>query len=243
MRTQQYVTPSGLQFTLREQTGADDEVLTSEKDESQLVNAYLANIITEGPNGGPMDMEAVKKLRLGDKYYLVIAGRILSLGETLYFQYQWEESQPAVEYSEDLSQYLWDYKEPFPGKENPLYFEQRIPPYPAEEFINLEVGEFKLRMDYLDGVGEAYILKMPAMKRTINQDLVARNLRVLKGNDWKKVVSFAPFTARQMVEIRNAAAEHDPALEGLTAITNPMSGEILKIPLLGIKDFFYPVKI
>lgn len=242
MRKQKYVTPSGLEFTLREQTGADDEILNAAQDETVMINSYLANVIEEGPGNKRFSAEDVKKLRLGDKYFLVVSSRILSLGNILYFQYQWDPNEASIEYEEDLSRYVWDYSEPFPEVGDPLYFDQRFQPYPAEEFIEGQVGDYKLRMDYLDGAGEAYMLKLPANSRTVNQELRARNLRFFD-TEWKIVKTFTSFTARDMVYIRNLAHEGDPAIEGLTTVTHPGTGESLALPLLGIKDFFYPVKI
>ena len=242
MKQEEYVAPSGGRFVLREQTGDDDEKLNAAHNEVSLVNTYVANVIVEGPGGKAMDSEAVKKLRLGDKYFLVIASRILSLGDKLYFEYEWEIDRPAIEYEEDLNQFIWDYSKEFPEKGHPKYFSQRIRPYPKDEFIELTIGDMKIRMDYLDGHGEDYLMKLPPNNRTVNQELIARNIRFFKG-DWKVIKSFASFTARNMIAIRNKAHEMDPAIEGLTSVSNPYSGEQQRLPLLGIKDFFYPVKI
>lgn len=243
MKQKEFVTPSGLKFTLREQTGDDDERLSAAQSETTLVNTYIANVIVKGPTGQAMDAEAVKKLRLGDKYFLVLASRMFSLGETLYFQYTWPGEKAPLDYEEDLSRYLWDYTKAMPEISDPEYFSQRIKAYPKEEFINGDVRGMKLRMDYLDGHGEDYMMKLPANQRTVNKELVARNLRVFDAGDWKPVVNFTTFSAREMIYIRNLAHDNDPPIDGLTEIENPVSGELLELPILGIKDFFYPVKI
>ena len=243
MEKQKYLTPSGLTFVLREQTGADDDVINGAMDEATMVNTYLANVIEEGPDGKRMDAEGVKKLRLGDKYFLVLASRILSLGPTLWFKYTWREDQPPVEYQEDLNRYIWDYTKPFPKFGDPDYFDQRIPPYPEGDFISVEIGGHKLRMDYVDGYGEAYMLGLPANKRTVNQELIARNFRIFKDGEWKRVVNFGSFSAKAMVQIRNLVHDFDPPNEGLMTLTNPETLEIIKVPILGVKDFFFPVKI
>lgn len=243
MKKQKYLTPSGLEFVLREQTGADDDVINATMDEVTMINTYLANVIEEDPNGKRMSPEQVKKLRLGDKYFLVISSRILSLGPTLWFKYEWREGQPAVEYQEDLNQFIWDYTKEFPKPGSPDYFDQRIPPYPDADFISVEIEGHKLRMDYLDGFGEAYMIGLPADKRTVNQELIARNLRIFTEGEWKPVVNFASFSARAMVKIRNLVHDFDPPTEGLMTLTNPETLEIIKLPLLAVKDFFFPVKI
>lgn len=243
MKKQEYISPSGLKFILREQTGEDDEVLSAAQSETVMVNTYVANVIVEGPGGKAMGSEDVKKLRLGDKYFLLIASRILSLGKTLYFQYKWGDNPTPNEYSADLSRFLWDYNTPFPEVDTADYFDQRIRPYPKEEFIDGEVNNMKLRMDYLDGVGEEYLIKLPTNQRTVNKELVARNLRIFSSGDWKPVAHFAAFSARDMMVIRNLAHDNDPPIDGLTTIQNPFTGETLELPLLGIKDFFYPAKI
>jgi len=243
MITQEYTSPSKLKFTLREQTGEDDDRLSAAQSETSLINTYIASVIIKGPKGNPMSVEDVKKLRLGDKYFLVLASRILSLGETLYFEYQWPGDNTSTEYSEDLTNYIWDYEKEFPEKGSPYYFDQRIPPYPEKEFIEGEIKGFKLRMDYLDGYGEDYLMKLSPSGRTVNQELKARNLRVWDQTDWKPVATFAGFTARDMHYIRNLAHSNDPPILGLTRVSHPLSEQTMEIPLLGIKDFFYPAKI
>ena len=243
MRKVEYVSPSGLRFVLREQTGEDDETMSSSLDETSLINTYVSNVIVEGPEGKAMSKEAVKKLRLGDKYFLVLASRILSLGETLFFTYQWDPNREPVEYSEDLSQYIWDYSIPFPTKDSEDYFEQRMLPYPEAEFLTTKIRELDIRMDYLDGFGEDYLMKLPPHQRTVNQELVARNLRFFEDGEWKIIKNFSSFSARDMLILRNLAHDNDPAIEGLTTLVDPFTGASERVPLLGIKDFFYPVKI
>ncbi len=243
MITQEYTSPSGLKFILREQTGDDDEKMSAAQSETTMVNTYVANVIVKGPDDKPMGPEEVKKLRLGDKYFLLLVSRILSLGSTLYFKYQWDGSNESIEYEEDLNKFVWDYSTPYPVEGDPNFFDQRISPYPKEEFMNGTIGDIQIRMDYLDGHGEDYLLKLPPNQRTVNKELIARNLRMFDGKDWKAIVNFKSFSARDMIYIRNLAHDNDPPIDGLMALDNPFTGEKIDLPILGIKDFFYPVKI
>jgi len=239
MKKEEVLCPSGIKFVIRELTGDDDERVNAGLDESQMINTYVANGVAEGLTGA----EDVKKLKLRDKYFLVLRIRMLSLGEKLYFGYQWPNIPELTEYEEDLSRYVWDYTKPFPKPGDSEYFKERIPIYPKQEFIEGELGGVKIRMDFMDGFGEEYLLKLPLNKRTVNQELVARNLRIFKDSEWKRVVNFSSFTARDMVFIRNLANEFDPPVEGLMDIENPITGEIINLPVIGVKDFFFPVKV
>jgi len=246
MKKKELLCPSGVIVVIREATGSDDDIFSggTAKD-YELLNRYLAAIIIEGPEPGSMTAAKVAEFPLRDKYFILLASRIFSLSPTLIFQYTWGEGMVPIEYEIDLEEYLWDYKEDFPLVGTPGYFDQRIPPYPSpfEEWIEIDLGERRVRLNYLTGVGEAYMLELPEAQKSINKQLVARNLSLFENNSWHIVKNFMAFTSREMVTIRLKLQEVDPEVSGLVTITNPNTGEIENISLLGIVDFFFPTKI
>jgi len=182
---------------------------------------------------------------LRDKYYLLLASRIFSLSPILYFKHTWMEGAEPLEYDVDLEQYIWDYTKPFPTIGSPDYFDQRIPPYPegTDGWVYFSLGDHEARFKFLDGKGEAYLLDLPANKRSINQQFSARELQVKTGDSWELVRNFGYFSARDMVILRSKLAESDPEIQGLVIISNPYTGEEIPMSILGIVDFFFPTRI
>ncbi len=239
-------TPSGDTYVIREQTGADDDLLSRlDVDEATTINRYIAAIIESGPKGKRLTLEDVEKLLLRDKYVILFKSRIFSLSEKLIFSYNWTPDDEPLEYITDLQEYVWDYSNPVPELGEEGYSRHRITPYGVNDrVVNFDLTSGKsVSFEFLDGVGEKYLLSIKPMERSINKQLIARGF---KYNDGKKMVgvkNFQVFTSRDMMEIRNKVDEFDPALEGTTNIVNPNTGENLDLPIIAIKDFYYPVKI
>jgi len=244
MKTTEILTPSGLKLEIRETTGADDDLFSgATARDYDIINQFVSTIIVGGDLGKPSPTK-VKKMLLRDKYFTILSSRIFSLSPILYFTHAWEEGQKPEEYAVDLSEYIWDYTKPVPEENDPKYFDQRILPYPENmDKIEFVVGDKKFQMDFLTGEGEAYLLELPPSQRSINQQLSARNLSMEIAGEFKRVKNFGQLSAREMVTIRGKATELDPEVQGLVTISNPYTGEVLDLSILGIVDFFFPTKI
>ena len=241
--------PGGYQVIIREQNAKDDETLSNvllAKDVSNI-NLFITDIIVYNHlTNAKQTLEDTVKMRLRDKYFVLIASRIFSLSQTLKFEYDWNiNGKKPVKYEEDLNLYLWDYTKPIPKEEDQNYFQYRIKPYPDVQTtpeimtLELEIGEKKYLIDYLNGYSESELVKLTEADYNINSELKARNFRTEDG----KTVDLKALPAKVMVDIRRVLSKVDDKFEGLSDITNPYTGKVASVPLLGIHDFFYPTEI
>lgn len=242
-----FTVPSGFKVAIREQNGDDDAVLSNValSKEATSVNAFIQGIIIGSSlKEGLLEEADILKMRLRDKYFTLIQSRIFSNGSILNFQYEWVQGAPPVDYEEDLSQFVWDYELPFPTKNSKDYFSGRIQPYPkAVEYPTLIVGEKKIKINYLDGEGELYLLRLPDHRSSINSKLIARNIQMEVKGEWMPIESFAIFSSREMSRIRTWVDEVDPNFDGLISITDPSMGTSKLLPLISLPDFFFPREI
>ncbi len=230
----------GRVYLIREQTGADDDVLSQvSNDEATTINTHIANVIQKGPDGKRLTLQDVEALPLRDKYVILFKSRIFSLSEQLIFGYNWPDMEVPVEYQVNLLDYVADYSD-----KATVFGPDTIRPYPTigtmEKTLTTDV---KVSFDPMDGVGEIYLLKLKPSERTINKQLVARGFKVWDGAKWVTVKNFVTFSSKEMMEIRNWVDELDPPVEGNADLTHPETGEVIKMPVIGVKDFFYPEKI
>lgn len=245
--------PSGYEMTIREQNGNDDDILTNKALATDLSNldAFIAAIVvkTDLPFNlnGKLTLEGTKKLPLRDKYFILIKTRVFSIGETLQFPYHWEDSEQPDTYSEDLTQYLWDYNEPLPQVGEEGYFSERIEPYKLDalEPIKIVTPSGKtLSFNVLNNAGEKYLLNLPKEQQTKNSNLKARNLNLKTEVGWEKVEHFGMFSRADMEYIRKKVKEYDPEIMLLTEVTNPRETTIKNsFPILQLGGFFFPEEI
>lgn len=252
-RTFTFYAPTGFQYTIREQNGADDDILSNPSEAKDLTNIhrFIASLVikTDATPSGKLTLKDVRQLPTLDKYCILINSRIFSMGNNLEFEHDWgTERGGKVSYSQDLNEYLFDYQI-VPSPEQLLSKPNAIPFYPLRENkqfkdipLNLSSGK-KLLFDNLSGEGEAYVLGLPLDKRTRNQELISRNLRLEVNGVFEKIQSFHLFSVRDMQEIRKYISAYDPVFNGNVEIENPITGEIITIPLLGISGFFFPGEI
>lgn len=234
--------PSGVVFTVREQNGADDELLSKlhagSGNELDILNQFLAGIIVSIDEVTPVTTDMILNLRLRDKYAILIQARILSLGGTMKFEYQWDKDKPPTEYSEELGIFVWDYSKPFPEVNSSDYSYQRIPPYISKEPLELKTDRGHYKFDYLDGHGEEILFKEAVS--TINSPLVARNMEIETKAGFAKVVNFAEISSRELSKIRAFVEKNDQIPVAEVTIENPFTAAKEIVPLLAIRDFFFP---
>lgn len=245
------LTPSGDTVMIREQNGHDDDIISNSK-ESQTGNSFnlfvKAIVVHSERFNGALTLENVLSLPLRDKYFILVSSRIFSLGSNLKFEWNWgtDEKKDMQGYEEELSEYIWDYNTPFPKEGEEGYFKERIAPYEASDnFIEFKVTSGKkLKMDYLNGNGEKYLLEASKKEEiSINEGLRARNLRVHDGNEYLEISNFGVLTAKDMMEIRSVVDQHDKEVNLLTKLTHPGTKEEQQVPIIGVTDFFFPLSI
>lgn len=241
--------PSGAVAIIREQNGDDDALLSNVAmtKSFEALNSFIHSITpylstSINPDKPPL-LEDILIRPLRDKYFILIASRIFSLGNILHFEYNWGSEYPKVEYDEDLANYLWDYNIPFPGQGDPDYFAERIKPYPTTKLgIEETIGNKVIRFSLLNSYGEKYLLKLPDTERNINQQLFARDISVKQENgEWEKISSFKNFKSLEMAKLRNLVSTWDEEFSGLTTVDNPYTnGQSDEISIIQIPDFFFP---
>ena len=242
-------TPSGYEVTIRQQTGEDDDVISNPNGSymGEALNKFVQGIVIKlGSDGIAANYHDIEKMKLGDKYFIIIASRIFSLGPILKFQYEWDDGLVA-DYEEDLESYIWDYSlEDFPEKGSELYSPFRIVPHKHGKLHQLEFvipSGKKFRFTFMNGVGEKYLMSLPMDELTKNTELKARNLEQQIGTDWVKVETFKAYSAREMAAIRKEVFDNDPITEVLTEIPHPKTKEKMPYSILSSSDFLFPREI
>lgn len=245
-------TPSGFKVIIREQNGDDDDVISrgSGINDGTSSNRFIQGIVvfTDMTPTGRLSLEDVEKMKLCDKYFIIIASRIFSLGQIVKFDFTWSDLKTPTPYEEDLGLFIWEYgKEPFPYEpDHQDYFEYRIKPHQHGRLSSLEKilsSGKRVKFDFMNGRGEKYLMKLPDSETSKNHELRARNLQQFIDDKWVEVTNFRNFTAMDMVEIRDFVFTNDPILEIYSDIEHPITHEFVKHPIIGTPDFFFPRRI
>jgi len=251
---QTLTTPSGHMVTIREQTGEDDDILSNAKGviDGTSTNKFIAGIVvqTDLTENGKMNLDTARNLKLCDKYFIMIASRIFSIGQTLKFTYEWPEPKGLeVDYEEDLGLYIWEYHNeamPFPGPEDEEYYKYRIKQHPhgkdESRKITLASGK-KVRYNFMNGVAEKYLMELPQDRQSVNAELFSRGVAQEINKAWVPVQNFKGFTPNDMRELRNDIKANDPDLALITELYHPVDGSRVDYLIVGTNDFFYPREI
>lgn len=247
----EFTLPSGYKVTIREQNGADDDLLSNPSEAQDLTNLsrFIASIVvnTDYTKSGKLTIADAKNLPILDRYCILFNSRIFSLGNELDFGYDWgKDNGGKITYAQNLEDFIFDYAV-IPSDAEMDAKPDAIPFYPegknlANIPIKLDTGK-ELLFDILNGNSEAYLVNLPLDKRTKNQELIARNLRLKVNDNWEKVTNFAVFSVKEMMQIRKAVASMDPIFQGTTTIENPKTGQTTTISIVAMPGFFYPEEI
>jgi len=251
-RTLKTMTPSGRIFTIREQNGDDDDILSNTStanDLSNIDNFLNAIVVSEtiGDKECNINFSTITSLPNNDRYHLLIASRIHTLGPIMKFQYEFEPGVP-IDFEEDLSQYLHDYTTPFPEPGEPGYSKYKIPPYPANSdhtstFSFTTKSGKTVSFGLMTRIGEKYVLSLPNDQQSRNTELKARNLQLLVDGVLTKVENFSIFSKMDMIEIHKAVQEIDPTYNFVSDIQNPKTKAIINFPIMFSPSFFFPVEV
>lgn len=245
--------PSRYSVTIREQNGADDDIISNQDTARDLTNIdiFLSSLIidTDLPfaKGGKLSKSDVNKILLRDKYFIMFASRIHSMGSIVKFQFDWgEKNGGKVEYEEDISTFIWDYSKPFPEEGDSDYEEERIQPYEAGSLEPVEsvlTSGKEIKFNRLDGQSEKDLLKVQTITR--NTIYKARRLQQKDADGkWVNVQNFTYFSKRDMAELNRIVKDTDPEFRGTTELVNPRDPEnIIEYPIMRAESFFYPEEI
>ena len=247
--TTEFISPSKLNITIREQNGEDEDVIskTGNVVSGDSIHFFLAGIIMT-INGEKISTDDVVKMKNRDKYHTLLKSRILSLGSELTYRHRCSNSSCTKPqgtedpmYEEDLTLYDKDFKEGAEDKRDT--FKYRIEAYVeagTHKELTLSTGK-ELKWKFLTGVEEKKSLAMDRNKMSKNSDIMLRGLEWK--NDagiWQKVTNFKIFTSKEMSEIRKDIAENDLPFEAISECTCPFCGTVDYISLLAQPDFFFP---
>lgn len=245
--------PSRFSVTIREQNGNDDEILSNKslaKDLSNL-DMFISSLVlkTDLPfaKAGKLSSTDVGNMLLRDKYFIVFASRVHSIGPEVKFDFDWGKENGGVKsYVDNIESYLWDYNEPFPEEGDENYNPYRIEPYGEEPYGTKEIvltSSKKLRFHLLNGKSEKILLKEPMEKQSRLSEIKARNLEQETNGKWEKVDNFSFFTKKDMTELNFIINTMDAPFAGLTEIENPKNGEVIYYPIIKAENFLYPEEI
>lgn len=249
-RTATFIAPSGFSYTIREQNGEDEDILSNPRDAKDLTNLvkFIASLVVETnfTERGKLSLEDARKLPLLDKYCILLQNRIFSIGEKIEFDYTFQDGSTYT-FEQDLNELLFKDYTQAPSQEELEAKPYALPYYPS--FPNGDKDKLKnipfttasgkeLTFDLMDSNSERYLLLLPEEKRTRNAELMARNLKLLVEGKYEKVSNFRMFSIRDMQEIRKTIAEYDPIFGGNIVIENPNTGAKELFSVLGSPDFF-----
>lgn len=253
IRTHQFIAPSGFSYTIREENGEDEEILSNQADAqngNMNLTKFIAAIVvdTDFTEHGKLTIQDALNLPFLDRYTILLQNRIFSLGSVLDFQFTWPGEETPVTYEQDLHELLFeDYSKPIPEEEKAAK-PFAIPQYPDQELaralhyrnyeLTLSSGK-QIKLDWADGNAEYMISKLPVNKQTRNSSLLARNLCLKVGENWEKVQRFHLFSVRDMAEIQKAANSMDPTTNLMVEIENPTTGETQMYPIVIAPRFFF----
>ena len=232
---------------IREQNGADDDLLSNRKRAENLMNFcdFISSITlrTNYTENGRLTPEDVASMPALMKYVILVKSRIHSLGKVIGFTYRWPEGYEE-NYEEDLEQLVFSDYHNVPEDElieKPL----AIPFYdklPMDGYFYLTTSKGKeLRYIPLNTNGEKYLIDN-MLEGKKNDSILARNLEFKDKNTWHKVTSFVTFSTKEMAEIRKDIQINDPEFTGNILIESS-KGHKTYYNVMGSPSFFYPGEI
>ena len=249
-REKTFTLPSGYEVTIREQNGEDDDILSNPVEARSLrnISRFIAGLVvrTNMTATGVLSVDDAHAMPSLDRYCILIESRIFSIGNTMEFSHDWVDMDGRkrnVEYEVDLrEEFLFDYSKA-PSAEELNSKESALPFYPEPMVRELEFTTTSgktLKFHLMNAESEQYLLSLPEDKMTKNQELIARNLQLKVGDKFEKVTNFKMFSMKDMVEIRSFVKGHDPIFQGTTTIMDPVTHQVMDVPIIGIDSFFYP---
>lgn len=121
-RTHEFITPAGYKYSIREQNGADEDILSNPMDVRNLMNLtkFIQAIVvdTDFTPTRRLTVEDADRIPLNDRYCILFQSRIFSLGDEVEFEYDWGQEGGKQVYGQSLSEMLLKTTEPYLQKRN-----------------------------------------------------------------------------------------------------------------------------
>jgi len=238
--------PSGNKITIREQNGADEEILSMEnpnkKGPDNLVR-YLANVTERDERLGRKPLsDDIMLWPLKDKLYAIYRARILNFGDKVKFTHVCDKNH-STNFTEDLTEYDGDFL-------NPKYTPKSqwsITPYknyPENGIVKFTLSSGKeVKYNILNSHGEILLLESGADEKNATMGLRARNLQLNYNNNWVTVTDFAVFGPKDMVELRGSVFAIDNPFSPHTVVTCPKCESAQLYNIFFLPNFFYPTEM
>lgn len=240
-----FTLPSNDQITIREQSAADDDVLSAATRGSTVIdtiNNFVMGIVTEYRGKKGITKDEVLSMKLRDKHFILLKTRMHSIGPIVEFDHKCDSCGQESHWEEDLTQYDADFSSPVEthGPKAPKPYE----PDSGPQFeIELSSGK-RFRLYYLNGRGEKKILQ--AMKNgtlSKNVELFSRDIHIEVQGEWTPISSVNILSKREGVELSKAVAEKDAQFLLGSDVVCPNCNHQEFLPFTTISDFFFPVGI
>lgn len=248
------VGPSKKKFYIREQNGADDDLLSSSSlmKENNNLNMFIVSIVvmTDAFDEGVLNLKNIGRLAIKDKYFILFASRIFSIGNDIKFKYNWGKDKGGVhDYEDDLSSYLWDYSDlennPLPDEGDEGYNRFMMQPYsndPYNKMLHTTTSGKEFRFSMMNVQAELTLMKR-GDDISRNDDLLARNLEQKVDSNWIAVKNFSFLSKRDTIELHTVVEELEKPFFGFTELENPIDGGSVIYPLISDPAFFFPLAI
>lgn len=247
--------PSLHKVTIREQSAEDDEILgkVSKGDFIDSLNEFVAAIVVNHNypfgNNGKLTISDVEKMPLRDKHYILIESRIHSIGSTLKFTHECEEPscREELKLEEDLSIYVQDLS--LEEQSNNKQTIQRYPEIkePSDIFkpIEIKLSSGKLvKVERMTGKSEKKLLQANKDNAlTTNTELYARNISIFSDGKWIELSSLNIFSKKDSVEIMAEIKKLDTQYTPITEFKCNKCDSQHHLPVMTIRDFFFPTEI
>jgi len=232
--------PDGVLYTIREQNGNDDDVLSTLGDAQQnkSIDKFLAGIII-GPKRFNWE-EIHTNMGIATKYYIVLKSRMFTHGSQMIFKHTFRDGQ-VVEFEEDLSLYDRDLSQDIVVEDIPGITAIKKYPNGGSILRSLTIGDKKLTYKLQTSKAEAYMMGIPKEQVSKNDELRARELTLVKDGREIKIENFRDFSASEMREIWKDIRSNDVDFALLTKLQTPDKKVTEYVSLLTIPEFFFPV--
>lgn len=249
-KLKEVVLPSGRIVEIRQHNGDDEAILSTNNDDNLIL--YLVSIITKGGKGkdGKCTVEEVKTWGVKDKYYLVFAARVHSIGGVMKFKHN-EKVEKAngtsyineTAYEEDLTRFMFDFRNIDHYEKTHEY---QVTPYPqgTTPIIELTLSSGKeLRYRIMDSELETDATRIPPDKVNKLTPFTSRKLEMRMNGDWKYVTFFSNFSPQDLIELRASIKQNDTLFEPISEFESPVTGRKFSMSLMTSPAFFYPEEI
>lgn len=250
----EFTLPSGAKAIIREHSAMDDDIITAGSNRGDVgiliknLNKYVAAILLNNPydpeSKKRITLPEVEKLRLKDKHYIIFKSRIHSIGETIEIEHTCRNESCGLktDYVVNLLDYDRDLSlEEIEADEDKLAIDRYVTKY-DETFFEVEVPSGrKVRLEYLNGVGENFILEH-TKRNTLaaSGDILARQPKVLVDGEWQEIKSVNIFSKKDAMALTKACKAKDSQFAMTVKIECEACGTVEYIPLITLRGFFFP---